>query len=149
MANRVWSSVDLEWLKQNYETLGLVKCAEYLNRTQSSILHKACVLGIANRRGGDRKPREYLYDGYKCVSTTEGRYFVHRKVMEEKLGRPLTENEIVHHINGNKLDNRPENLVLTTRSEHQSVHHNNRKRDCKGKFTSEFEDKQTCTKKLF
>lgn len=122
MANRVWTSVDLEWLKQNYETLGLVKCAKHLNRTQSSILHKVCVLGIANRRGGDRKPREYLYGGYKCVSTIEGRYFVHRKVMEEKLGRRLRSDEIVHHIDGNKLNNDPNNLEITNRSDHMKIH---------------------------
>ena len=45
----------------------------------------------------------------------------HRVIMAHILGRPLTHNETVHHLNGNKLDNQPENLLLISNSEHQVV----------------------------
>src|SRR5215469_1104968 len=46
----------------------------------------------------------------------------HRLVMEEYLGRYLEKHEHVHHINGIRTDNRPENLVVATRSDHMKMH---------------------------
>lgn len=46
----------------------------------------------------------------------------HRVVVEEALGRKLRSDEIVHHKNENKRDNRPDNLELMSRTEHINEH---------------------------
>jgi len=78
----------------------------------------------ANWKGGKRPIGKYLYI-YKPDhphATTNGCVMEHRLVMEEKLGRILKPGEIVHHINGDGRDNRPENLEVQDRSTHVHNH---------------------------
>jgi hypothetical protein len=67
-------------------------------------------------------PRTYIdKNGYRKF--LDSRRFVHRWVMEKKLGRKLRLGEVVHHINGDKLDNDPVNLmVFGSQEEHHMCH---------------------------
>jgi len=59
----------------------------------------------------------------------------HRLVVESVIGRLMTDREVVHHKDGNTLNNSPENLQLMGASEHNTHHSKNRKRSNDGKFT--------------
>jgi len=51
-----------------------------------------------------------------------GYVYVHQIFAERKLGRLLTDDEIVHHKNEDTLDNSEENLAVITQSEHAKLH---------------------------
>lgn len=60
-------------------------------------------------------------NGYRVYKDTG--ILVHRHMAEMKLDRPLRRDEVVHHINRNKQDNRPSNLfVFASQQAHWKAH---------------------------
>jgi hypothetical protein len=63
-------------------------------------------------------------NGYTRSLTPEGIHeYDHRLIAKEILGRPLKSKEFIHHINGNRADNRPKNLkICSSIKEHIRYH---------------------------
>ncbi len=61
-------------------------------------------------------------NGYKQYNDGSGWKWTHRKAAENKLGGKIFPNHEVHHINGDKTNNRHENLTVLPRDEHREIH---------------------------
>lgn len=61
-------------------------------------------------------------------ATKNGYVLLHRVVMENAIGRLLTEDEEVHHMDKNKHNNSISNLQLLTKEEHRKLHTSEKKR---------------------
>lgn len=82
---------------------------------------------------GHKKKRKdgyvYIYFPDHPKSTKDGYIMEHDLIMECLIGRHLKNNEVVHHKNKVRDDNRKENLQLMTKSEHASFHSKERWND--------------------
>jgi len=63
-----------------------------------------------------------ISEGYIEVKTPNGWELEHRYIAEMMLGRSLKSNEVVHHKNGDKKDNRWSNLEVKTNKNHSEQH---------------------------
>lgn len=71
--------------------------------------------------------------GYRMIPVNGKAVREHRWVMEQHLGRKLTQKEHIHHKNSVKTDNRLENLIIVTNESHKKYH------------TKKWKDKKPCS----
>lgn len=118
------------------------ECLECKNRFEilkSRTKRKFCSL-ICSKRWRIKYPPNkrngyWMENGYKVLYVQNGNGIKeHIQIMEESIGRKILSNEVVHHINEIKDDNRIENLQLMTRGEHSSYHRLKNKREGKHLF---------------
>lgn len=140
-----WNKDDTERLIEIYPYVINPIISRILKRSVDSIQRKANRLNLlkdqevigaisgyaregesgSNWKGGRKKNKSgyvLVLDRENPMSDCKGYVLEHRKVMGEHIGRALIESEKIHHINGIKDDNRIENLVIISESEHTILH---------------------------
>lgn len=124
------AKIDVARLRQMIEADQMTqsKAAEILGCSTSCIERTIKRHGLKTQKAGSRNhgPRHpswaggtYLLKGYRYVwspnhpNRTKANYVAeHRLVVEASIGRLLERHEVVHHKNGDPLDNKPENLEV-------------------------------------
>lgn len=152
MIEKNWTNDELQRFREVYPYLSNKQIALMFDRSIYSIQHKAVRLGLkkdaeaqknirsmarsgfqgANWKGGRKKNKKghvlVLRKGHPMADVA-GYVMEHRLIMSEYLGRLLEADEIVHHINGIKDDNRIENLCIMSNAEHTRLHHTKIKKE--------------------
>ena len=109
------------WTRMRYKDTPCPSCTAKIYNSRSGSKHPRW-------KGGAKRTHGYVYvpvsrnDPLFVMSTRRYKNSAvvaeHRLVVARLLGRPLLRHEVVHHINGVKDDNRPENLQLLNEHAH-------------------------------
>ena len=78
---------------------------------------------MANKKNGEVRTGWVSPNGYRYFRVEGKRVPEHRIVVEKAIGKPLRRTADIHHVNGIRDDNRPENLVVcNNRKYHHLLH---------------------------
>lgn len=146
-----WEEWQVQTVIRMYPTCELAEISQKIGRSENAVSHFASRNGIRRDKATEFKHRSDArkgegtptFKGYRrktakgyyvryvpwhpCASK-DGLVMEHRLVMEGLIGRFLTPDEVVHHIDGNKQNNDPSNLELMTKKQHSIFHNQRRKK---------------------
>lgn len=90
------------------------ECGKEIHRSNSQLPKKTKLIFCADacRKAYYFRVKKPSMAGYRYIAVRGQSVLEHRVVMERILGRQLQSHENVHHKNGDRADNRPENLEL-------------------------------------
>jgi hypothetical protein len=113
-------------------------CGKAFLTTRNYYCSKACVAVTRTNKAKGKEDGFWLENGYKILYLGHGSEIEsikeHIHIMQNHLGRKLNDDEVVHHKNEIKTDNRIENLQVMTKSEHSTYHRNKNITDGKNLF---------------
>lgn len=154
---KTWTDEELRILTNNYSKICMEEMKKLLpNKTPLAIYKRAYKLGIrqtkeieflnrSNARKGEKGSNwkggiSISSEGYRFVKKPEherankrGYVLEHILIYEKEHGVKVPPGYCIHHLNGNKQDNRIENLCLMSNSEHTKLHHIGAKRTAETK----------------
>jgi hypothetical protein len=114
--------------RPGYKTKCRCTCGRVLDVRASRLYPPHGHWRSCQRRACDRRfrkagqPATKISKGYREVLVKRRWILEHRFVMSEELGRQLEPHEHVHHINGDRLDNRLCNLEVVDQRTHSRKH---------------------------
>ena len=149
---KTWTHEEVETLIANYNSVSNEQlCKMIPSKTPLAIYKKAYKMGLrktaeiefinrSNARKGEKCPNwkggaKITCSGYRQIlrpdhprADSNGYVMEHVWIWEQTTGVSVPANCCIHHINGDKTDNRIQNLCMMHRTAHTQLHHTGAKR---------------------